>query len=158
FDDPVLESLIADVDRSNQNLRIVEARLRGARAAVAAARSGLYPVVRADASASRGRTIAGRIDDVYTTGVTASWEADLWGRIRAGLAAAEAGAQASAAELAAARVSTQALLAQSYFQLRVADAQRRLLTATGASCHRSLQPPRHRLPPVAPPRAGAAHP
>ncbi len=145
FDDPVLESLIADVDLSNQNLRIAEAQLRGARAAITAARAALYPGVSAGASASRGRSTTGLTSDVYGVDVGASWEVDLWGRVRASVAAAQSGAEASAAELAAARLSTHALLAQSYFQLRVADAQRRLLGETVASYQRSLQLTRDRL-------------
>jgi len=145
FDDPVLESLIADADRANQGLRIVEAQLRRARAAVVAARSGLYPGVSAGASASRGRSSTGTTGEVYDVGVAASWEVDLWGRVRASVAAAQAGAEAGAAELAAARLSTHALLAQSYFQLRVADAQRRLLAETVTSYQRSLQLTRDRL-------------
>jgi len=145
FDDPVLESLVADVDLSNQNLRIAEAQLRGARAAVAAARAALYPSVSAGASASRGRSTTGMTNDVYGVDVGASWEVDLWGRVRASVAAAQSGAEASAAELAAARLSAHALLAQSYFQLRVADAQRRLLGETVASYQRSLQLTRDRL-------------
>jgi len=145
FDDPVLESLIADVDLSNQNLRIAEAQLRGARAAVAAARADLYPGVSAGASASRGRSPTGTTSDSYSVGAGASWEVDLWGRVRAGVAAARSGAEASAADLAAARLSAHALLAQSYFQLRVADAQRRLLGETVASYQRSLQLTRDRL-------------
>jgi len=145
FDDPVLESLIADADRANQSLRIAEAQLRRARAAVVAARSGLYPGVSAGASASRGRSSTGTTGEVYDVGVAASWEVDLWGRVRASVAAAQAGAEAGAAELAAARLSTHALLAQSYFQLRVADAQRRLLAETVTSYQRSLQLTRDRL-------------
>ncbi len=145
FDDPVLESLIADADRANQNLRIAEARLRGARAAVVAARAGLYPAVSAGASASRGRSASGITGDIFGVDASASWEVDLWGRVRASVAAAQAGAEGGAAELAAARLSTHALLAQSYFQLRVADAQRRLLGETVASYERSLQLTRDRL-------------
>src|SRR5690606_1913054 len=84
-DDPVLESLIADADVSNQNLRLAEARLRSARAAVVAARAERYPFVSAGASASRGRTAAGITNEVYGADVAATWEIDLWGRVRAGV-------------------------------------------------------------------------
>ncbi len=145
FDDPVLESLIADADRANQNLRIAEAQLRRARAAVVAARAGLYPGVSAGASASRARSATGTSGETYDLGVAAGWEIDLWGRVRASVDAAQAGAEAGAAELAAARLSTHALLAQSYFRLRVADAQRRLLGEAVRSYQRSLQLTRDRL-------------
>ncbi len=145
FDDPVLESLITDADRANQNLRIAEAQLRRARATVVAARAGLYPGISAGASASRGRSPGGVTGDSYGLDVTAGWEIDLWGRVRSDVAAARAGAEASAADLAAARLATHALLAQSYFQMRVADAQQRLLAETVASYQRSLQLTRDRL-------------
>ncbi len=145
FDDPLLESLIAEVDVSNQNLRIAEARLRSARAAVVGARSERYPFVSAGASASRGRAASGVTSELYAADIAASWEIDLWGRVRAGVAAARAGADAAAADLAAARLSTHALLAQTYFQLRITDAQRRLLAETITSFERSLQLTRDRL-------------
>ena len=75
----------------------------------------------------------------YNVALGASWELDLWGRIRRSVEAAGAGAQASAADLAAARLSVQATLAQNYFLLRVQDAQIALLRDTVAGYERSLQ-------------------
>ena len=145
FDDRVLDALIAEADLANQNLRIAEAQLRQARAATDAARAGLYPSVSGGVSASRIRTGAAPAGSSYSLDVSAAWEADLWGRVRSGIAAADALAAASAADLAAARLSIHAQLAQSYFQLRVADAQGRLLDETVASYQRSLQLTRDRL-------------
>ena len=54
----------------------------------------------------------------------ASWEPDIWGRVRRSVEAGEAAAQASAADLAAARLSIQAELVQDYLQLRITDAQK----------------------------------
>jgi NodT family efflux transporter outer membrane factor (OMF) lipoprotein len=75
----------------------------------------------------------------YNLPVQASWEADLWGRIRRTVEADEAGAQASAGDLAAARLSAQAALAQSYFQLRSLDAEQQLLEDTVAAYEKSLR-------------------
>jgi NodT family efflux transporter outer membrane factor (OMF) lipoprotein len=75
----------------------------------------------------------------FNLGASASWEVDLWGRIRKSVEAGEAGAEASAADLRAARLSAQALAAQDYLQLRVADLQRKLLDHTVAGYQRSLQ-------------------
>jgi len=69
----------------------------------------------------------------------AAWEPDLWGRIRRGVEASQAGAQASAADLAAVTLSSQAELAGDYLQLRVLDAQKQLLDATTAVYRRSLE-------------------
>ena len=123
FNDPVLDSLMAEVNVSNQDLRAAEARYTQARAAVAAARSGLFPALGLDTSATRARGTPTR----YQVAVDARWEIDVWGRIRRLLEAARAGEQASAADLEAARLSLQAELATNYFQLRVTDTTRDLL-------------------------------
>ena len=68
-----------------------------------------------------------------------SWTLDLWGRVRRQVEADDASLQASAADLAAARLSVQALLAQSYFQLRINDQQQVLLDQTLAAYARALQ-------------------
>ena len=73
------------------------------------------------------------------SGVTASWEIDLWGRIRRGVESSEATAQASADDLAGATLSLQAQVAQSYFLLRVQDDEIRLLQDSVARYERSLQ-------------------
>jgi NodT family efflux transporter outer membrane factor (OMF) lipoprotein len=63
----------------------------------------------------------------YLLTLNASWELDIWGLVRRSVEARKASAQASAATLEGARLSAQATLAQSYFQLRALDEQRRLL-------------------------------
>ncbi len=72
-------------------------------------------------------------------GLAAGWELDLWGRIRRNVEAATATAESSADELAAARLSLQAQVAQNYFLLRVQDAEIRLLQENVARYERSLQ-------------------
>jgi NodT family efflux transporter outer membrane factor (OMF) lipoprotein len=62
--------------------------------------------------------------------VEASYQVDLWGSIRNNIAQNRYSAQASAAQLANALLSTQTTLAQDYFQLRIADEERRILDAT----------------------------
>ena len=73
------------------------------------------------------------------SGLTASWELDLWGRVRRSVEASEATAESTADDLAAATLSLQAQLAQSYFLLRVQDAETRLLQDSVARYERSLQ-------------------
>jgi NodT family efflux transporter outer membrane factor (OMF) lipoprotein len=130
FNDPVLNELMEQVDVSNQTLAAAEARYRQARAAVEGARAGLFPVVGASAGATRSRAGEGSTVSRYSVGLDARWEIDLWGRVRRLVEAARAGEEASAADLAAARLSLQAELAINYFALRVADAQRVLLEST----------------------------
>jgi NodT family efflux transporter outer membrane factor (OMF) lipoprotein len=130
FNDPELNQLIEKVAVDNQTLRAAEANYRQASAAVSAARSGLFPNVGASAGASRGRTAQNPSRDNYNVGLDARWEIDLWGRIRRGVEASSAAAEASAADLAGARLSLQAQLATSYFLLRVTDVQRQLFEDT----------------------------
>jgi NodT family efflux transporter outer membrane factor (OMF) lipoprotein len=70
--------------------------------------------------------------------LNAGWEADLWGRLRRGVESSQASAQASAADLAAARLSAQAELASNYFQLRILDGQKQLLDDTVAAFQKTL--------------------
>src|SRR5258705_1864463 len=126
FGDPVLDSLEEQIDITNQTLAAAEARYRQAHAAVTAARSGFFPTLGGSAGASRARGTGNR----YSVGVDAQWEIDLWGRIRRLVEAAQAGEQASAADLEAARLSLQAELASNYFQLRALDVGRDLLADT----------------------------
>ncbi|HXN15549.1 MAG TPA: efflux transporter outer membrane subunit, partial [Usitatibacter sp.] len=128
FNDPVLNSLMEEVNVSNQNLRAAEARYTQARAGVQAARAALFPTLGLNAAASR----AHRVDlaQSYSVTLDARWEIDLWGRIRRLLEASRAGAEASAADLEGARLSLQAELATDYFQLRVTDVQHDLFDDT----------------------------
>jgi len=71
--------------------------------------------------------------------VTASWEADIWGRIGRNVEANEASAQAGQADVQSALLSAQATLVQTYFQLRANDAQQALLEETIIAYQRSLQ-------------------
>jgi NodT family efflux transporter outer membrane factor (OMF) lipoprotein len=71
--------------------------------------------------------------------VAANWEPDIWGALRLAVTGAQAGAQVSAANLAAARLSAQAALATSYFALREADNEIALLNSAVSAYERSLQ-------------------
>lgn len=138
FQDPVLNGLMVQVEASNQTLRSAEARYTQARAGVAAARSGLYPTIGANAGASRSRQGQGQTNNNYSIGLDAGWEIDLWGRIRRQIEASQAGAEASAADLENVRLSLRAQLATSYFLLRAADVQRVQLDDTVKAFQASL--------------------
>nr|WP_295664419.1 efflux transporter outer membrane subunit [Polymorphobacter sp.] len=69
----------------------------------------------------------------------ASWEPDLWGRVRRTVEQAKGNAAASAADLAAARLSAQSTLATDYIQMRSLDAEIDLTVETGKSYDRALQ-------------------
>jgi NodT family efflux transporter outer membrane factor (OMF) lipoprotein len=132
YGDPVLDGLQADAGQANQNIRQAEATYRQAKALADADRAGLFPTLGLDAGAERARTNTNGVHtgNGYSLGLAAGWEPDLWGSVRRQVEAGNAGAQASADDLAAARLSIQTTLAQDYLQLRVADQQRDLYAAT----------------------------
>jgi NodT family efflux transporter outer membrane factor (OMF) lipoprotein len=137
YNDPLLNQLITQIDISNQNLAQAEAQYRQATALIQSARAAYFPTIGAAASATRSSS--NTTPDVKNLSLNASWEADVWGRVRRTVEANEASAQASAADLRAARLSAQAALAQNYWQLRIVDAQKDLLTDTVTAYQRSLQ-------------------
>jgi len=144
FNDPQLSSLEEQVVVSNQNVIAAEAQLRQAKALVQAARAGYYPTVSTAPSITRSR-MSGNLTAGTSTSSTdyslpfdLSWEADIWGKIRRSIEASRNSSQASEADLAAARLSAQAELAQDYFLLRIQDAQKELLDQTVASFQKAL--------------------
>ena len=150
FGDQTLDALEARVQVSNQTLKAAEAQYRQALALAAEARAGLYPTLGASMSLSRnasssavGVIKSGSIVNNVAGSLQASWAPDVWGRIRRQIQAGAANAQASAADLAGARLSLQAQLAQNYFSLRLADAQRQLLERTAAADRDILTITRH---------------
>ena len=147
FGDATLDALEVQIDISNQNLKAAEAQYRAALASVQTARSAYFPGVSAALSSSRGSAASGASGTTTTDALSlsASWEVDVWGRVRRGVESAEAKRDASAADLAAARLSTQALLAQTYVQLRAADEQIDLYRRTVEAYTRFLELTRNRL-------------
>jgi NodT family efflux transporter outer membrane factor (OMF) lipoprotein len=152
FGDAQLNALVEQIDISNQNVIAAEARFRQARALVQQARAGLFPSVTGAASATRSGSGSGSgttnrgggTADNYNLSIDATWEADVWGRVRKTVESNAAGAQASAADVETARLLAQAELALDYFQLRVLDAQQQLLNDSVAAFQKSLDVTRNR--------------
>ncbi|SHM79895.1 efflux transporter outer membrane subunit [Phytopseudomonas punonensis] len=157
YGDGELNALVGRLNVSNQNLAASEAQYRQARALLRGGRAAFFPTL----STSAGMTRAGQgggdstlrtsdgiaigggnsssISKSYDLSLNASWELDVWGKLRRGLESNRAAFEASAADLAAVRLSLQSELVQSYLQLRVLDEQQRLLDATVAAYQRSLR-------------------
>jgi NodT family efflux transporter outer membrane factor (OMF) lipoprotein len=140
FGDPLLNQMADSIEVSNQNVASAVAAYAQARALVTEQRASLFPVVDLNGSATRsgggGSTQTG---NSYRANIGASWEPDVWGKLRAGANSATASLQASAADLAAARLSAQGELATNYFSLRQTDAEKALLDATTEGYERVLQ-------------------
>lgn len=150
YGDAELDALVGRLNVDNQNLAAAEAQFRQARALVRGARSQLFPILSGSAGVTRsaqgsgssdtsGGSFGSGVSESYEAGLSASWEADIWGRLRRNLEANRANMQASAADLAAVRLSLQAELVQTYLQLRVIDEHQRLLDQTVAAYARSLR-------------------
>jgi len=152
YNDASLNDLEARLNQSNQSIAQFAAAYRQARALVGEARASYFPTIGASASASRAGTGAGNrstnsssfgqqgsINNQFSLALDATWEPDLWGSIGRTVNAQKAGQQGAAADLANARLSAQATLAQTYFQLRSLDAQQKLLDETVGAYQQSLK-------------------
>jgi NodT family efflux transporter outer membrane factor (OMF) lipoprotein len=153
YDDPTLDRLSAQIDISNQTLMQAEAAYRQARALVRQDASGLYPTVTGGAGYTQSgsgsgssRAIQGTVVNAssgsvgqFSAGPSFNWEIDLWGRIRRQIESDSAAAQASAADLANARLSAQANMAINYFSMRISEQRMRVYQASVAAYTRSVE-------------------
>ena len=131
FHDDTLQSLIRTALTNNYDLRIAVTRVEQARALAAQARAGFFPQVNYAATAGRGQNVGerkhpvatGTGGDVFAADVNASWEIDLWGRIRRLNESARAQFLASEEARRDVTISLIAEVAQNYFQLLALDRQ-----------------------------------
>ncbi|MGP8246743.1 MAG: efflux transporter outer membrane subunit [Bryobacteraceae bacterium] len=144
FNDPRLNELEEELDISNQNIAAAAANVLAARAMIREARAQYFPTVTGGPSITNSRLSTGfgkPIGIAYTNfslPFDASWEPDLWGRIRATVSANSFAAQVTVADLQNVRLSAQAELAADYYQLRTQDALKELLDATVGNYQESL--------------------
>ncbi len=158
YGDAQLNALVEQIEISNQNVRAAEAQYRQAIGVLGVARAAYFPTLTSNFSANRAQGVSASSSSTGSSTVTpgapirntdrltlgASWETDVWGRIRRNVEANTAAAQASASDLQAALLSAQGTLVQTYMQLRANEAQRRLLEQTIAAYERTLEITRHR--------------
>ncbi len=139
YKDDALNQLEVRIDISNENVKAAAAAFAQARALVAQARAGYWPTVGVSAGRQRGAAAGGPTLTTDSAGVSGNWDLDIWGRIRRSTESNRASAQASAAALAAARLSAQAALAIDYFELRAQDQLQKLLDDTVVAEQLSLR-------------------
>ena len=161
YNDPELNKLEEQINISNQNVLLAESQYRQARDQVRIARSALFPTVSTSPSATYSRNsttlvagnqlngtttavISGSHAD-YTLPVDVSYQADIWGNVRRGVASAKDTAQSSAANLENVRLTFQAELAEFYFELHGLDGDADLLQRTITSFQQFLQLTKDRL-------------
>jgi NodT family efflux transporter outer membrane factor (OMF) lipoprotein len=149
FNDSELNTLEPQVEAANQTLRQADANLRAARAEVRIRHADLYPRVGVAPNIIGERYSSQRpyFNSLLANNGTAdiqlplqiSYEADLWGAIHRNIAAGREEAQATAADRQNVLLSLQTDLAMDYFDLRLADAEQKLLNDTVAQYENALR-------------------
>jgi outer membrane protein, multidrug efflux system len=135
YGDQTLDSLERKIETANPDLALALARYDEAHALAAQARANLFPQVIASGSVTNNQQSANRPlrvggPDNYDNdmlGASASYELDLWGRVRNLVAEGQAQAQASGADAVSVRLSLEAQLADAYLGLRGLDAEGKVL-------------------------------
>jgi NodT family efflux transporter outer membrane factor (OMF) lipoprotein len=148
YNDPELNALEDQLNINNQNIKQFFENFMEARTLVAQARSQLFPTVgttpsyqRSRASANVSSTSGGASSgggtttpklqsQLFSLPVEASWEPDLWGKVRNTIHEAQYNAQLSAADLENERLTEQASLAVFFFELRGQDALQKVFDET----------------------------
>ena len=148
FDDPLLAELVGDTLQANQTLQAAFARYRQAAALLDGARRDQWPSVTADASAAEiypsavelvpGANGLDRVE-IYQAGISAQWEADLFGRLRRITESRQSELAAAGADIAALQVALVGQVASSYFRLRGLQEQYRVAEQNVALYEASLQ-------------------
>ncbi len=140
FGDPVLDALERQLDAANPTLQAAEETYTQARDVAGEARSGLYPQLSSDALTSDNKQSEHRLFRNSTLGeneqssnqifATATWEPDFWRQIRNRTRASKQQAQATAAQVATARLGLETELATDYVAMRGFDAQHAVYVQT----------------------------
>ena len=113
FNDPRLEALVGEAIENNPDLRVAATRVEQAAGHVKASGATLYPQV--NLLARGGGALGGDASGLEGVGIFASWELDLWGRVRAGREFAQLQYQSTVLDMEFARQSIAALVAKSWF-------------------------------------------
>jgi multidrug efflux system outer membrane protein len=140
FGDPTLVRLLGEALANNQDLALAVARVAEARATAGVVRADLFPQVEGTFDARRTRSsrelgfeFGPRTDDNFRAAIGASWELDLWGRVRRSHEAALADWLASEAGRRAVVVTLLGDVAEAYFDLRELDLELEITQATLAT-------------------------
>jgi NodT family efflux transporter outer membrane factor (OMF) lipoprotein len=157
YNEPELNALEEELNIDNQNIRQYFENFMEARALVREARSQYFPTVSLGLSYTRSQTSSnigsaangnsgasggtttttttttttgGKQSQLFDLPLEASWEPDLWDKVRNTVRASQYSAQLSAADLENERLTEQASLAEYYFEIRGQDALQQLLNDT----------------------------
>lgn len=127
FHDPVLNRIIADALQSSPDVRTTLARIDEARARKGVARSALFPTLSGDVSGQGShidnRQTGATTTDSYSSALSLNWEIDLFGKLRQSVRASSADLAQAEENFYGAQVTLAAAVAESYIDLRAAEAQ-----------------------------------
>ena len=143
FNDPQLDALVQEALAYNPDLQVAAARVEQAAAYVKVAGATLYPQV--NVLARGGGKMSGDSSGLQGVGLFVNWELDLWGRIRAGQAAATTQYDSAALDAEYARQSIAALVAKSWFLATEARLQKAIAEDMVAASARQLSLAQDRL-------------
>jgi NodT family efflux transporter outer membrane factor (OMF) lipoprotein len=138
YQDSQLTALEEKIDLHNQNIAVAAADYAAARDVLKETRAQYFPTLTTSPSITNARLTAvpytqsttATTYTEYSFPLTASWEPDLWGRVRNSVRSSTYAAQASAADLENVRLLAHANLAADYFQLRGTEQQQHILHST----------------------------
>lgn len=151
YKDKRLDELASEVEISNENVKVAAAAYEQALAIIREAQASLFPTLTGGDSVTRSftgakvpQTTGGQFGvptyvNIYNPQAAGSWAPDVWGKVRRQIESNVAAAQVSAADLANAKLSAQAMLAVAYFNLSATDSLRSLLDRTIAEYKRTLE-------------------
>ncbi|MEM1149201.1 MAG: efflux transporter outer membrane subunit [Pseudomonadota bacterium] len=123
FDDPVLAALVAEAQDNNNDLAAAATNVESARALAGVAGAALSPQVAVTSGSSNAGVLDGGDTSSLNLGAQASWEVDLWGRLRSGREGAVRGLEAAEADFLFSQYSIAAAVADTYFLAIEADRQ-----------------------------------
>jgi NodT family efflux transporter outer membrane factor (OMF) lipoprotein len=159
FNEPELNALEEQLNINNQNIKQFFENFMAARAVVREARAQYFPTLTTVPAATRSRSSAnlgaattstgtgtgttitnsGRTNSNFSLPLEASWEPDLWGKIRNTVHQAQYAAEVSAADLENERLTEQASLAQYYFEIRGQDMLQQIFNETIVADKKQLE-------------------
>ncbi len=142
--DAQLTALIAQALQFNTSVRMAQGALVQARAQLDVQAARLVPSLGTSASVQRSRA-ANSTNNTFQAGFDASWEPDVFGRVRSGVNASQADARAAEASLADVQVSLAAEVAVNYIELRGLQQRLTIARSNLASQQETLQITQWRL-------------
>ncbi len=138
YHDPILSTLIQQLDQDNLSIQQAQAKYRQAIALLDGQRANALPNITIGGNANQTETKNAAKNRQFGANVAVSWIPDLWGRVAKAVEGQQANVQASVADLAAIKLSQQLMAAEAYWSIRLFDAKLDVLQQTQHSYQRSV--------------------